>query len=153
MELVKKFKKVDGSFVEDVVKHTLSILENDPYVDIHIGTDSQNISDDTVYVTSIAYRFGTRGVHYIYAKYKLPRINDLWTRLWKEAEYSVEVAQWFTSKINIKVQIDLDYNDDKFYKSNQLVQAATGWVKSLGYVANTKPGIQIATKSSDYQCR
>lgn len=153
MELVKKFKKVDGSFVEDVVKHTLSILENDPNIDIHIGTDSQNISDETVYVTSIAYRFGTRGVHYIYHKQKLPRINDLWTRLWKEAEYSVEVAQWFTSKINTKVQIDLDYNDDKFYKSNQLIQAAKGWITSLGYKANTKPGIQIATKSSDYQCR
>lgn len=153
MELVKKFKKVDGSFVEDIVKHTLSILENDPYVDIHIGTDSQNISDETVYVTTIAYRFGTRGVHYIYHKQKLPRVNDLWTRLWKEAEYSVEVAQWFTSKINTKVQIDLDYNEDKFYKSNQLIQAAKGWVLSLGYKANTKPGIQIATKASDYQCR
>lgn len=153
MELVKRFKKVDGTPINDIVSYTLDILEKEPNVQIHIGTDSQNISDITCYVTTIAYRYGTRGVHYIYVKTKLPRINDLWTRLWKEAEYSVEVAQWFTSKINSKVQIDLDYNQDKFYKSNQLIQATTGWIKSLGYQVNTKPNIQIATKAADYNCR
>lgn len=152
MELTKRFRKVEGGYV-DVVEHTLEIMKQYPTVDFHIGTDSQNISDTTVYVTVIAYRYNNKGVHYIYCKENVSRINDLWTRLWKEAELSLEVANWFTTKINVKVQIDMDYNEDEFWKSNQLIQAASGWAQSLGYKVNTKPGIQIATKAADYQCR
>ena len=158
MELTKRFKKVGGGYV-DVVAHTLEIMKSWPNVEIHIGTDSQNMGDETVYVTVIAYRYNTRGVHYIYCKEKTQRINtgnidsDLWRRLWKEAELAIEVANWFTTKINVPVQIDMDYNEDQFWKSNQLIQAASGWAQSLGYKVNVKPGIQIATKAADYQCR
>ncbi len=147
------FKKLDGTRV-DVVKHTLEVIKENPDVKIHIGTDSQNSGADTVYVTVIAYRYGTRGVHYIYTKEKVKRIRDLWTRLWKEAEDTIEVAEWFKTKVgSIVVELDMDYNEDQFYKSNQLISATKGWANSLGYKVNVKPNIQIATKAADYQCR
>ena len=147
------FKKVDGDAVFDIVKHTLDILTECPYVEVHIGTDSQNHRRTTVYVTAIAFRYGNRGVHYIYHKHKVKKIKNKWTRLWNEAEYSIEVAEWLTQKVKVKVEIDLDYNSDENYFSSKLVQPVVGWAMSLGYKTNIKPDNQIATRAADHHCR
>lgn len=149
---MRVFKKTNGEKV-NVVEHTLAQLKESPTITIHIGTDSQNIGDNTVYSTVIAYRFGNRGVHYIVHKQKIPKIVDIWTRLWKEAEMSIETAEWLTQQINVSVQIDMDYNGDEEYKSNRLISAAKGWANSLGYKVNVKPNNQIATRAADYCCR
>ena len=146
------FKNIKGERV-DTVNHTLEIMKSYPYAEIHIGTDSQNINKETLYTTVIAYRLGSRGVHYIFSKQKKEIIRDMWTRLWKEAEYSVDVAEWLTKKITLKVEIDMDYNEDKSYKSYKLISAAKGWANSLGYKVNVKPNNQIATRAADYHCK
>ena len=150
--MVKDFKKVGGERVE-VIKHTLNILQECPYVDVHIGTDSQNFKSKTTYVIVIAYKYGTRGVHYIYHKFKVPKIKNKWDRLWKEAELSIEVAQWLREKIKVKIEIDLDYNSDEKYFSNKLIPSITGWANSLGFKTNTKPDNQIATWAADFVCK
>jgi len=147
------FRTVNGEAIPDVVNHTLNVLKECPWVEIHIGTDSQNHRRSTVYVTVIAYRYGNRGVHYILHKQKVKKIKDKWTRLWNEADYSIEVAEWLTKKINIKVEIDLDYNSEEKYFSSKLVQPVVGWATSLGYKANIKPDNQIATRAADHHCR
>jgi predicted RNase H-related nuclease YkuK (DUF458 family) len=147
------FRKVEGDAVSDIVKHTLDILKECPYAEIHVGTDSQNHRRSTVYVTVIAYRYGNRGVHYILHKQKVKKIRDKWTRLWNEADYSIEVAEWLTQKVKVKVEIDFDFNGDEKYFSSKLVQPAVGWATSLGYKTNIKPYNQIATKAADHHCR
>lgn len=149
-----KFKKVSGEFVVDIVKHTLNVLQQEPGTTVHIGTDSQNVGSNSIYSIVIAYRFETRGVHYISHTFKISKILDQWTRLWKEAELSIEVAQWLSEKIPwIKIEIDLDYNSDSNYFSSKLVSSAGGWASSLGYKINIKPNSQIATKAADHTCR
>jgi uncharacterized protein len=147
------FRKVDGDAVFDIVKHTIDILQEYPHTEIHIGTDSQNHRGSTVYVTAIAFRYGNRGVHYIYHKHKVNKIKNKWTRLWNEAEYSIEVAEWLTQKVKVKVEIDLDYNSDENHFSSKLVQPVVGWAMSLGYKTNIKPDNQIATRAADHHCR
>lgn len=146
------FKDIYGNRI-DPLKHTLQKLETFPFVEIHIGSDSQNIGKKTKYCTVIAYRFGNRGVHYILSKSEQPVIRDMWTRLWKEAELSLEVAEWLTKQVNIKVEIDMDYNNDENFKSHKLVAATKGWANSLGYKVNIKPKNQIATKAADHHCK
>lgn len=146
------FKTVKGEPV-DVVKHTVEILKECPYVEIHVGTDSQNHRKHTVYSTVIAYRYGNRGVHYILSNTRVPKIKDRWTRLWKEAELSIETAESLTQKVKVKLEIDLDYNIDEKHFSSKLVQAAQGWAMSLGYKANVKPDNQVATRAADHHCR
>jgi predicted RNase H-related nuclease YkuK (DUF458 family) len=151
---MKVFKKIDGTKI-DVVSHTLDVIRKNPGVKIYIGSDSQNLAESTVYVTAIAYRFGNNGVHYIYNKEKVKRINDIWTRLWREAELTIEVAEWFRKKIgiDIKIELDMDYNEDIFYKSNQLISATKGWAQGLGYKVNTKPNTEMpAARAADYHC-
>jgi predicted RNase H-related nuclease YkuK (DUF458 family) len=146
------FKDIQGNRV-DPLSHTIQKIESFPHVEIHIGSDSQNLGKKTIYCTVIAYRFGNRGVHYILSKSTQPVIRDMWSRLWKEAELSLEVAEWLTQQINIRVEIDMDYNDDESFKSNKLVAATKGWANSLGYKVNIKPFKQIATKAADHHCK
>lgn len=146
------FRDINGQ-PKDPLKHTLGVLKNFPHAEIHIGSDSQNIGKVTKYSTVIAYRLGTRGVHYIVSKSNQPVIRDMWTRLWKEAELSIDVAEWLTQQMSIRVEIDMDYNGDENFQSHKLISAAKGWANSLGYKVNIKPHNQIATRAADYHCK
>lgn len=146
------FRDIHGKPI-DPIKHTLEVIKNFPYVEIHIGSDSQNIGKQTKYATVIAYRLGSRGVHYILSKSKVPIITDMWTRLWKEAEMSLDTAEWLSQQISIRIEIDMDYNGDENFKSHKLIAAAKGWANSLGYKVNVKPNNQIATRAADYHCK
>ena len=146
------FKDIKGQPVDPVVR-TLEVIKNYPYAEIHIGTDSQNINKQSRYTTVIAYKLGSRGVHYIMSKSQLPLVRDMWKRLWKEAELSIDTAEWLTQKVSIKVEIDMDYNGDENFKSYKLIAAAKGWANSLGYKVNVKPHNQIATRAADYHCK
>ena len=146
------FKDVHGKII-DPLNHTLKVLKNSPFSQIHIGSDSQNVGKKTIYVTAIAYRFGSRGVHYIISKKSEMIIDDIWKRLWKEAEMSIEVAEWISNQINVKIEIDMDYNSDEKFISNKLISAAKGWANSLGYKVNVKPNNQIASKAADHHCK
>jgi predicted RNase H-related nuclease YkuK (DUF458 family) len=122
-------------------------------LEIHVGTDSQNHKNKTVYSTVIAYRHGNRGVHYIYNIFKVNKIKDKWTRLWNEAEMSILTAEWVSKKIKVQIEIDFDYNENEQFFSSKLINPATGWAKSLGYKVNVKPNNIIACKASDKECR
>ena len=149
---MRLFKNIKGERI-DPVEHTLKILRDYPTVKIHIGSDSQNIGKKTKYATVIAYRYGSRGVHYILSKKTEILIKDMWTRLWKEAEMSIDIAQWLTHQVSVRVEIDMDYNSDENFKSSKLISATRGWANSLGYKVNVKPNNQIATKAADYHCK
>ena len=149
---MRLFKNIKGERI-DPVEHTLRILRDYPTVKIHIGSDSQNIGKKTKYATVIAYRYGSRGVHYILSKKNELLIKDMWTRLWKEAEMSIDIAQWLTHQVSVRVEIDMDYNSDENFKSSKLISATKGWANSLGYKVNVKPNNQIATKAADYHCK
>ena len=149
---MRLFKNIKGERI-DPVEHTLKILRDYPNVKIHIGSDSQNIGKKTKYATVIAYRYGSRGVHYILSKKNELLIKDMWTRLWKEAEMSIDIAQWLTHQVSVRVEIDMDYNSDENFKSSKLISATKGWANSLGYKVNVKPNNQIATKAADYHCK
>lgn len=150
--MVKKFTKTDGEVV-DVIRHTLDILKSNPNVQIHIGTDSQNNKNNTKYATVIAYKYGFRGVHYIYTKQLIPKIKNRWERLWNETVYSIETAMWLRDKINIPIVIDMDYSSEKEHYSYIMVNSAKGWAESLEFKVNIKPFEQIATKAADFECR
>lgn len=153
MEKAKVFKKVNNQPV-DIISHTLDMLKKYPHAEIHIGTDSQNKRKWSKFSVVIAYKLGSRGVHCVVHNYKVKKMRDKWSRLWKEAEDTIEVAQWINKKLpSVKIELDFDYNIDAKHFSNRLVQAAKGWGESLGYKCNIKPDNVIATKYADAQCR
>ena len=152
MESSVAFKDINGNTI-DHIDHTREILKKNPFVEVHVGTDSQSLAKKTQYITVIAYRNGNRGVHYILKKSGVPKIKDLWTRLWKETELSIDIAENIKKSLNITPEIDLDYNENENFKSNKLVNASKGLANSLGYKVNIKPHVQIATRAADYHCK
>ena len=152
MESSVAFKDINGNTI-DHIDHTREILKKNPFVEVHVGTDSQSLAKKTQYIRVIAYRYGNRGVHYILKKSGVPKIKDLWTRLWKETELSIDIAENIKKSLNITPEIDLDYNENENFKSNKLVNASKGLANSLGYKVNIKPHVQIATRAADYHCK
>ena len=56
------------------------------------------------YPTSIAIT--AANIFGLFSKSKEPAILDMWTRLWKEAEMSIETAEWLTQQIKVNVEIE-----------------------------------------------
>lgn len=148
------FRTEEGELV-NAIEHTVSQIATFPdNLRIYIATDSQNYGGKTVYVTVVVYRYGLKGAHYIYQKQRIPRIRDHFTRLWKEAELTVEAASMLTDEIPVSIEaLEFDYNNKKITKSTSLVSATKGWAESLGYKVKVKPDEMIAAKAADHLCR
>lgn len=149
----KYFKMEDGKLV-NIVEHTMEQIKLNPNLRIYISTDSQNYGSKTVYATAVVYRYGQRGAHFVYNKQRMTRIRDNFSRLWKEAEYTIETAQTINAEIPVKIEaLEFDYNNKKITKSTNLVASVVGWAQSLGYRALVKPDEMIASKAADHVCR
>jgi uncharacterized protein len=139
--------------VLDVISHTKEMIKEHPDLKVYVGTDSQNKRRYTHYAVCVCYRYGHRGVHVIYNRWKEKKIKDKFKRLWREAEVTIEVAEHITAN-NLKVDyLDFDFNDDEAFFSSKLVQATTGWARGLGYKCNTKPETLVACRAADHLCR
>lgn len=139
--------------IMDVASYCHKFMAENPATKIYVGTDSQNKRRKTTYVTVVALRPGTRGVHVLYFKENIQKNRDIYTRLWKECEMSVELAEYLREAGLSVYQIDLDFNDDESYESNRVASGAAGWIEGLGYRAGTKPAELVATKAADHLCR
>jgi predicted RNase H-related nuclease YkuK (DUF458 family) len=149
---MRTFKKENGELI-DVVKHSIDILSENRDTKIYVGSDSQNRGEHTRYAVAVAYRYGTRGTHYIYHRFTTKRITDRWRRLWKEVELSVEIAKQLEEN-SIKVHcIDLDFNKREMARSNEMVAAAKGYVMGSGFVCSVKPEEQVASRAADHIIR
>lgn len=138
----------------DLIEYIINYLKQYPQTKIYVGTDSQNRGPETVFVITIVLRYRSRGCHVVYHKTKVPIINDIWSRLWREAEMSLETAVFLTQNSPLSIEsVDLDYNDDERKISNKLISATKGWIQSAGFRVTTKPALQVATRAADYIIR
>lgn len=147
----KYFKLHTGERV-DIIEHCSEILRNFPSTEILIGCDSQNGKRGCEYAVVIVFKYGRRGSHFIYNKIKYPnKIRDMFIRLFKECELSIEIAEYITKNSSFKISgIELDFNDFKKTKSTSLISSTKGWVESLGYKAILKSGNMYACKAADH---
>lgn len=149
----KLFKTEEGQVVGDPISYTLKILREHKDVKIYVGTDSQNKKYNTTYVTCIAYKYGTRGAHFIYFRENIKKIRDRRVRLWGEVERSIEISQ-FIEENNLKVEcVEFDFNEKEMARSHDMVAAACGYAEGLGFKSNVKPETQCAVRASDHMCK
>ncbi len=149
----KYFRTQDGERV-NVVQHTLDQLKKWPNLKVYVGTDSQDYSSITRYVTTVVYRYGNTGAHFVYFKEEIPRVRDMFTRLFRESEQTITAAQLIDSEIPIAFEaLEFDYNNLPRWASNKLVSSVKGWVTGLNYKATFKSGEVLATKAADHICR
>ena len=152
----------DKSTLFDAVQYTKKFLSDNSNEDvrIYVGCDSQNLKRKpwTGYITTIAFHTGIKdgndffgtGVHIIYKADKCKKIRDTWTKLWKEVEKSMEIAEELRNSGILIYQVDLDLNQDDTHDSNRLVAAGEGLFRGLGYNVKSKPDALLASRASDH---
>lgn len=149
----KYFRMEDGKLI-NLVDHVVEQVKANPGVKIYIATDSQNYGGKTVYAVAVVFRYGTRGAHFVYKKERVPRVRDNFSRLWREAEYTIETAELIKAEVSVNIEaLEFDYNNKKITKSTNLIPSILGWAKSLGYNPLVKPDEMIAAKAADHVCR
>lgn len=149
----KYFKTIEGKLL-NIVEHTLEQIEKWPNLKIYIATDSQDQGDKSRFATTIVYRYGTRGAHYVVFKQEVPRIRVMYNRLFEEAVRTIDAATLITQEIPVKIEaLEFDYSQIPKYKSNPLVSNIGGWAIGLGYNVVFKSGQMIASKAADHECR
>ena len=152
-ESQRKFTVMGGRLKHDVCDY-ITAMTSESEVEVHVGCDSQNHKRHTVYVTTVVFRFPNNGAHVIYRRERLPKILDMWTKLWGETERSVELANLILEECNLRVnQIDLDFNSDSQYASHKLVSASSGYITSLGFKSKVKPDLLMAAWAANVLCQ
>lgn len=161
----------EKTVMRDLVSSTKEFLAKHAHNDVRIfvGCDSQNLKKSkwTGYVTTVVFHIGTNdndefyghGGWVLFKSEKIVKIHDNWTRLWKEVEKSMEVAEELRKAGILIYRVDLDFNEDDTYDSNRLVSAGEGLFKGLGYRVGSKPEDKqnsndadqmIATRAADH---
>lgn len=166
----EKFKKLGGEQIADVGAYIRDYLKVYPQTSIYVGTDSISKRGKVNYATVIALYDEIRkdGVHYIFKRDKEIGKVDIFSRMWREVEKSIEVAEYLEIELDghlkrhtiedlmvmknpaggyYKVNqnklcvIDVDINTDPGggkNKSYVAYEAAKGWLVGLGYRARFK---------------
>lgn len=123
--------------------------------EIFIGSDSKQKHNCYEFCTVIGIRQPNKnGVKLYYEKIKLYSKMSIPERLVREVAYSIECYNEIESLIkNNSVEIHIDVNNNKRYKSHNVYKTVIGMVKGLGVNYKVKPQAHMATSAADYFIR
>jgi len=160
-----KFIKFGGEEITNIFEYVISKVTENPTLNVAIGCDSKQLRYKTQYVVTIMMHSpeNHNGAHIVFSRFKIPKIKDRFTRLWKECEYIFEISEEMHNALetigythnNINdstyklVDVHLDLNPNKKYGSNSVYKPAVQWFKSMGYNAIAKPNSHAATTAAD----
>ena len=160
-----KFIKFRGEEIPNIFEYVISKVTENPTLNVAIGCDSKQLRNKTQYVVTVMLHSSEEhnGAHVVFSRFKIPKVKDRFTRLWKECEYIFEISEEMhavldsigyknhsLTNFNYKlVEVHLDLNPNKKYGSNSVYKPAIQWFKSMGYNAVAKPNSHAATTAAD----
>ena len=147
------FKTCQGKQIE-LTEYIKNYITTHPGIEIIIGSDSQNYSKETVYVTAVILYTPGRGGHVVYERERQPREQTRSVRLMNEVWRSVETANKICDAgLPKPTFIDIDVNPDRKCKSNEVFDSAKGLVEGMGYKCRCKHLNVMATCTADHLVR
>ena len=145
------FKKFTGEKLTNISEYVKEYIRNNKDVEIIIGTDSQNKGRYTTYSTVIVLYTPGHGGHCIFRRWKTEKERVRMTRLLKEVEESINLANQLVEEGCPKPKyIDVDVNPNPKFKSNEVYSAAKGWVEGMGYEVRFKTIAPLVTSVADW---
>lgn len=126
----------------DLFQHCLEQKVKFKNLKIFIGTDSISKAGEITYYTVVAFRYAKNGVHFIFSKEIIKSIRkengkpDVFTKLWKECELSMALANLLVNEgifTKEDIIIELDYNNIVETLSKPLIPATKGWAIGDGF--------------------
>lgn len=144
---MEKFRKIDGEIIEDLGEYIRDYYLKYPDIKVYVGTDSAQHGKYTKYATAISLLRPGKGVHVVYSKTSIKRERDIFTRLWKETEHTLEVGEYVHNSLvglyensgDKKIPtLHLDLNKSPKYKSNIAHDVSIGYLKGFGFDVHSK---------------
>jgi predicted RNase H-related nuclease YkuK (DUF458 family) len=146
----KTFKTLASNQKIELIQYIKEYMENHLNVDIIISCDSQNRKRETIYAIVVGLYTPGKGAHVLYSRFNTSRERENTVRLLNEVWFSVEIAEQINNELGIKAKwIDIDINEDKKYKSNEILRSAVGLVEGLGYKARHKGLFPMLSYAAD----
>jgi predicted RNase H-related nuclease YkuK (DUF458 family) len=177
------WKKVNGEKIKNINEYVLNYVTNiDRTAKVIVGCDSDTQSRKTSYAVTVVFynEFKRNGAHVVYAKYSVPKVKDLITKLWDEAVNAHKVAESLDNSLRGSyyykfeknyydgstpdklVEIHVDLNSSKSTrngakmsnnKSNKVYNDVMGWLCGEKYKVMGKPNSWASSSSADKLCR
>ena len=158
------FRKYSGEKISNVVDYVRDYYKNHDNIDVMIATDSQSKGSKTCFFFFFSmYDRGDgehgHGAHCISKKWNVPRYRkeQRAERLLKEVEESINIARALRdSGVKIKyVDIDINPNPGQKQKnkSNEVFDAARGWVEGEGFECRWKTLGALFTTYADWMVK
>lgn len=165
---MKNFKRFGGAYIDNLGEYVRDYLKHHEATSpngmrIYVGCDSEHNKKRTRYATVVLiYHIGA-GAHYIFDIDSVPRVKDMYMKLWGEVERAFKVGEYLeaelegvyprTNIIEKLVDIDLDLNPNPRWRSNMAYDAGMGFIKGNGYRVRGKPYAYAASCAADLVCR
>lgn len=149
-DIPKKMSMINGKNIKDIKSYIRDYINLNGGVKLFIGCDSKQSGDFTTYaVSAVLYRKGLGG-HVVYFTDKVPRIRDMYVKLWGEVERTKEFLDYLGEDMKPYIEeVHLDFNSKPTHKSNMVHDAGIGLISSMGYKAFGKPNGWCASYTSD----
>lgn len=115
----KRFKRFGGEFIEDITEYINEYINNDPTATIAIGNDSKQRRRRTMYANTIMLHNSDirNGAHVVFFRESVPKVYDTFTRLYKEAEFMLELANYLQEELEpFYIRKDLTLTERRRYK-------------------------------------
>lgn len=179
-----KWRKFNGEKIPSIEEYVLDYVKNvDKNAKIMVGCDSDNHDRRTNYAVTVVFynESAKKGAHAVYARYNVPKIKDIITKLWNEAVLVHKVAESLDNalqKINYHykfeknyydgstpeklVEIHVDLNSNRTTrngyrmtnnKSNKIYNDVMGWLCGEKYKVMGKPYSYVSSSCADKLCR
>lgn len=170
---LRKFKKFDGEFIENIIDYINGKVGKNSNVDVIVGCDSQQRRSHTVYALTIMFydRMLHKGAHVIYMKIKIRKERDMFSRLMNESLYVLDLGNWLDDrlldtinpkygpneydgsfpyrKVQLHVDINPDYGKNKQNKSHLVYSSVMGMLCGSGFSVHAKPDSSAASSAAD----
>lgn len=151
----KKWQFMDGSPCSDIRAEVSSQISQFPGSLVYIGSDSQQFSKFTEYVTVLIVRRPEKGGRVLICREKVPRIGELRQRLanevWRSTELAMELQVPFEGCEPIEIcEIHIDANMDQRHRSSKYVEELVGMAMGQGFTTVVKPHSWAASHAADH---
>lgn len=100
---MKEFKLFGGKIIENIEDYAIQYIKNNcvdhSEIIVYVGTDSKQLRKHTLYATAVVFYHVGKGAHIIFSRERVPKVKDLFTRLYNEVEMTRIVAEHLDSKL------------------------------------------------------
>jgi predicted RNase H-related nuclease YkuK (DUF458 family) len=130
------------------------ILKDDRYqYKVLVGTDSENCDNGIEFISVIVVHRVGYGARYFWKRFYINKKDDLYSRLWKEAIFSLDISKellkfLIKEKLSFQFEVHLDLGTNG--KSKSIIKELVNLIRGHGFDVKIKPEAYAASKIADH---